>query len=290
MSELSFAEIGARIYLLTYPVYRVNCVLVDSDEGALLIDTLSTARQAGELLEAVRRVTSQPLSLVNTHFHFDHNFGNATLAETLAGGGATLAGGDTTPIWAHPSCAQELGERGEHWRRYWQQEIAEEDEELALEIGDVRLLPPNRLVPHAQVLDLGGRAVTLSHHGRGHTEGDLVVRVDDVLIAGDLVEEGAPPAFEDAYPLEWPETAARLLDLAFVSLVPGHGRVVDRAFLAEQHEELSKLDWLIRDGHADSAPVERVVKASPLSRKWGEAGRLQSMLAAKRGYSQLDGG
>lgn len=273
-----FTEIGARIYLLTYPVYRVNCVVVDGDEGALLIDTLSTRRQAGELLEAVRRVTAAPLALVNTHFHFDHSFGNAYLA---APGAA---------IWAHPSCAQELGERGEHWRRYWQQEIAEEDEELALAVGEVELLPPNRTVPHVQRLDLGGRTVTLSHHGRGHTEGDLVVSVDEVLIAGDLVEEGAPPSFEDAYPLEWPQTVARLLDLTFERVVPGHGRVVDRAFLAEQHTELSNLDWLIRDGHADRAPIERVVKASPLSRRWGDAGRLQSMLAVKRAYAQLDGG
>jgi len=278
MSELAFAEVGARIYLLTHPVYRVNSVLIDSDDGALVIDTFSTPRQAAELLEAVRRVTAQPLELVNTHFHFDHSFGNFTLAQ------------DGTPIWGHPTCAQELGERGEHWRRYWQQEIAEEDEELAREIGEVPLLPPNRLIVHMHELDLGGRRVILSHHGRGHTEGDLVVLVGDVLIAGDLVEEGAPPAFEDAYPLEWPDTVAQLLDLPFTIAIPGHGRVVDRSFVAEQHDELTKLDWLIRDGHADSAPAERVVGASPLSRKWGEAGRVQSMFAAKRGYAQLDGG
>jgi glyoxylase-like metal-dependent hydrolase (beta-lactamase superfamily II) len=279
MSELAFTEVGARIYLLAYPVYHVNSVLIDSDDGALVIDTLSTPRQAGELLEAVRRVTGQPLSLINTHFHFDHSFGNFTLAQ-----------GGQTPIWGHPTCAQELGDRGEHWRRYWQQEIAEVDEELALEIAEVPLLPPNRLVVHEHEMDLGGRRVILSYHGRGHTEGDLVVRADDVLIAGDLVEEGGPPAFEDAYPLEWPDTLRQLLDLPFTTAIPGHGQVIDHSFVAGQHEELSKLDWLIRDGHADSAPVERVVRASPLSHRWGEAGRVQSMLAARRGYAQLDGG
>lgn len=281
-SELAFTEVGARIYVLTHPVYRVNSVLIDSDGGAVVVDTLSTSRQAGELLDAVRRVTAQPLQAVNTHFHFDHSFGNSVIA---------LGGTDgRAPIWGHPTCAQELGEQGEHWRRYWQQEVAEEDEELAAEIGDVPLLPPDRLVVHQHEMDLGGRRVVLAHHGRGHTEGDLVVLVDDMLIAGDLVEEGAPPSFEDAYPLEWPDTLAQLLELPFTSVIPGHGRVMDRVFVAEQHEELTKLDWLIRDGHADSAPVERVVEASPLSRKWGQAGRVQSMHAARRGYTQLDGG
>lgn len=278
MSEFAFVEVGPRIYVLTYPVYRVNSVLIDSDHGAIVIDTLSSPRQARELLAAVRRVTAQPLAVVNTHFHFDHTFGNSVLAPSSGA------------VWGHPACAQELGERGEHWRRYWQQEIAEEDEELALEIGEVPLLPPDRLVAHQHELDLGGRKVILSHYGRGHTEGDLVVLVDEILTAGDLVEEGAPPSFEDSYPLEWPNTVLALLDLPFTAVIPGHGQVVDRSFVEAQHDELTQLDWLIRDGHADSAPVERVVGASPLSRKWGEAGRVQSMHAARRGYAQLDGG
>jgi glyoxylase-like metal-dependent hydrolase (beta-lactamase superfamily II) len=276
MSEPAFVEVGPRIYVLTHPVYRVNSVLIDSNQGAVVVDTLSTLRQGAQLLEAVGRVTPQPLTVVNTHFHFDHTFGNAVLSQGQ--------------IWGHPSCAQELGERGEHWRRYWQQEIGEEDEQLALEIGEVPLMPPDRLVTHEQVLDLEERTVVLRHLGRGHTEGDLVVFVDGVLIAGDLIEEGAPPSFEDAYPLEWPDTVAALLDLPFESVIPGHGRVVDRSFVEVQHDELTKLDWLIRDGHADSSPLERVVEASPLSRKWGEAGRIQSMHAARRGYAQLDGG
>jgi glyoxylase-like metal-dependent hydrolase (beta-lactamase superfamily II) len=277
MSEPTFVEVGPRIHVLTHPVYRVNSVLIDSDQGAIVIDTLSTVRQADALLAAVRRVTQQPLTVVNTHFHFDHTFGNSVL-------------GAPGRVWGHPTCAQELGERGEHWRRYWQQEVAEEDEELALEIGDVPLLPPDRLVTHLHELELGERKVVLRHAGRGHTEGDLVALVDEVLVAGDLIEEGAPPSFEDSYPLDWPNTLAALLDLPFEKAIPGHGRVVDRAFIESQHEELTRLDWLIREGHADSAPVERVVGASPLSRKWGDAGRIQSMHAVRRGYAQLDGG
>jgi glyoxylase-like metal-dependent hydrolase (beta-lactamase superfamily II) len=276
MSEPVFAEVGPRIYLLSHPVYRVNSVLIDGERGAILIDTLSTTRQAGELLAAVRRVTTRRLTVVNTHFHFDHTFGNSVVAQG--------------EIWGHPSCAQELGERGEHWKRYWQQEIAEEDEALALEVAETPLLPPDRFVPHLHELDLGDRKVVLRHPGRGHTEGDIVALADEILIAGDLIEEGAPPSFEDSYPLEWPNSLAALLDLPFERAIPGHGRVVDRAFIEVQHDELTKLDWLIRDGHADSSPLERVVEASPLSRAWGEAGQVQSMHAARRGYAQLDGG
>ena len=55
-------------------------------------------------------------------------------------------------------------------------------------------------------LDLGDRAVELIHPGRGHTAGDLVVRVPDadVVLGGDLVEESDLPFIgDDSWP-RWP--------------------------------------------------------------------------------------
>lgn len=276
---MSFAEVADRVYVLAYPVCNVNSILITGGEKALLVDTLSTDAQARELRDAARRVTTLPVELVNTHFHFDHAFGNATLAE------------GSTPIWGHPDCARELRERGDHWRRHWRDEIATEDEELADQVGSVHVVPPDRLVAREALIDLGGREVTLSHHGRGHTDGDLVVRLDGVLIAGDLLEEGASPGFGDGYPLEWPETLANLIRLTgpATTVIPGHGKPVDVAFMRQQHEDLTRLDWLIRDGHRDGAPVERVAAASPFAH-FGEPGRYQSELAVKRGYAQLAGG
>ena len=86
-------------------------------------------------------------------------------------------------------------------------------------------------------LDLGDRRVDLRFLGRGHTDHDVVALVPDasVLFAGDLVEEGAPPSFGDAFPLDWPATLGQLLDLAGEGpVVPGHGEVVDRDFVAGQ--------------------------------------------------------
>ena len=50
---------------------------------------------------------------------------------------------------------------------------------------------PERTFSSAIALDLGDRYVELVHPGRGHTAGDLVVRVPDadVVLAGDLVEQ-----------------------------------------------------------------------------------------------------
>ena len=79
-------------------------------------------------------------------------------------------------------------------------------------------------------IDLGDRSVELVHPGRGHTGGDLVVRVDDadVLLAGDLVEESGMPAYgDDCFPLEWPLVArprARACSGRGTVVVPGPRR------------------------------------------------------------------
>ncbi|WP_020521087.1 MBL fold metallo-hydrolase [Catelliglobosispora koreensis] len=256
----AFSEIADGVYVLAHPQFNINVTLITGTEAALLVDTLSTPEQAADLLAEVRDITSAPLSVVNTHFHFDHTFGNATMPATA--------------IWGHPSCATELTDRGEHWRLKW-------EAEYGIDLGGVVIRPPDRLVRTAQVLDLGGRDVTLSYHGRGHTAGDLVVRTGNVLITGDLTEQDAPPSFEDAYPLDWPDTLAALLSFCTneTVVVPGHGSVSDREFVKRQHDDLTRLDWLIREGHADGAPVARIAAAAPFA----------SEIAVRRGFAQLDG-
>jgi glyoxylase-like metal-dependent hydrolase (beta-lactamase superfamily II) len=268
----AFREVGAGVFVLRYPVLDVNVTLVVGDGAALLVDTLSTTAQATALAAAVRAVTRDPWTIVNTHHHFDHCFGNAVLA------------GGRCAVWGHEAAAALLRERGERLRRQWYEEWEPVDPELAAGLAEAPILPPTDTVHQERWLDVGGRRVLLCHLGRGHTAGDLVVHVPDagVVVAGDLVEESGPPSFEDAYPLEWPETLAALLRLAPSVVVPGHGAVVGRDFVAGQHADLTALAWLIRDGHADGAPHESVAARSPLD---GAA----SLVAVRRGYAELSG-
>jgi hypothetical protein len=60
-----------------------------------------------------------------------------------------------------------------------------------------------------------------------------------------------------------------------------HDEVVD------QHDGLTRLGWLIREGHSDGAPAQKVAHASELAR-WGDTGLQQALHAVRRGYAQLD--
>jgi len=265
-----WTEVADRVFVLRYPVLDVNTTLIVGDGAALLVDTLATPRQAAELRDAVEAVTRAPLTVVNTHHHFDHTFGNATFG---------------TPSWAHTGCVAALRDHAEGLRHA----AAEEFPDLAAELADVTVVPPDHEVHAGTDLDVGGRRVLLRHLGRGHTDNDLAVLVPDAgaTLTGDLVEVGAPPSFADAWPLEWAATLAELLALSATEgagtvFVPGHGAPTGAYYVKAQHADLARFEWLCRDGHADEAPIDEVAAKSPF-------GAAASRVAVRRAYADLDG-
>lgn len=270
----TFVEVARDVYVLRYPVLDVNATLVVGDGGALLVDTLSTDAQARELRAAVERVTRQPLTVVNTHHHFDHCFGNGVVVDP------------DRPIWAHVEAARLLREHSVRLQREWYLEWSPTHVELAEALAAVTVRAPDHTVHIEATLDVGGRQVVLRHLGPGHSAGDLVVHVPDAdtVVAGDLVEEGGPPMFGDGYPLEWPSTLVALLRLTSSGtvVVPGHGAIVDPDFVRAQHAELTTLEWLIRDGFADRARIDEVAAKAPF-------GPEVARVAVERGYGEMSG-
>lgn len=117
-------------------------------------------------------------------------------------------------------------------------------------------VPPTDVFEQSASIDLGDRTVRLDFLGRGHTDSDIVVTVPDadVTFAGDLVEEGAPPAFGDSFPVDWPETLVRMESMMGTVVVPGHGDVVDAAYVAGQRAELAAVATALIDSDGPEPP------------------------------------
>jgi glyoxylase-like metal-dependent hydrolase (beta-lactamase superfamily II) len=239
-------EVGDGVFVRRHATLDLNCGLVVGDGACLVIDTRSHLGEAADLAGAVRTVTPHPWTVVNTHAHYDHCFGNAAFRPAA--------------IWGSRSCHRALLATGNEQRAGAVAGLRAAGDHRAADLLQAAPLdPPDHLVDDSAVLDIGGREVVLRFLGRGHTDHDLVVEVatageETVVFAGDLVEEGAPPAFEDAWPADWPATLGRLHALARGPVVPGHGAVVDAEFVGAQRTELLAVLAAVRDGRLDAGP------------------------------------
>jgi glyoxylase-like metal-dependent hydrolase (beta-lactamase superfamily II) len=248
--------------------FRLNVGLVLGHELALLIDTGASAEMGGEIVEQARSVTDLPLGAVNSHFHFDHCFGNAAL--------------DGGVIWSHRLCAQHLRWEGAEQQRSVIAELRTAQPQLAQQVAASQIVTPECVFEDRAELNLGERVILLVHPGRGHTDNDVAVWIEDarILFTGDLAEEGAAPSFEDSFPLEWPDALAVLLALDPEQVVPGHGAVVDAGFLRRQYADLQQLAELCRDGFLKGRrpwefDVETAYPGQP------------ALVAIRRAYDQL---
>ncbi|MEU1439154.1 MBL fold metallo-hydrolase [Streptomyces sp. NPDC005786] len=231
--ELGWERLGHGVGRRRLPVWDATVALVAGTDGVLLCDTGSSLREAVEVRRQAQsllgtRVTHVALS----HPHFDHVLGTAAFAGAQVYGAAGLA--DLLRGGADEMYADAV-----------RQGLPEHD---AAEAADV-LVAPRHEVCGAWTLDLGGgREVLLVNAGPGHSGHDLAVLVPGVsgspaiVFCGDLVEEsGEPQAGPDAFPARWPAALDRLLALGGEDAlyVPGHGAVVDAAFVRAQRDQLA---------------------------------------------------
>ena len=255
----AWLEIGDRVLVRRYRFLDQEIGAILTDDGPIVVDTRSTVGHAREILEDLRRVSKLPVAaVIDTHHHFDHTYGNHEFRPV--------------PIWGHVRCASRIQRMVDDPAAHAanQAEVAEEYPRIADQLSDVVPDPPDRTVgDEGADIEIGGRRIELRWLGRGHTDNDLVIRIPDanVVFAGDLLENGAPPWTGDGYPLDWPGTAAAILALTAgsraVAVVPGHGAVGDRAFVERSLAELEAIAGLARRVHAGDLDLAAAIAAGP---------------------------
>ena len=247
---MAWHEVGDRVFTWRFPFLDQQIGVVLGGRDVLVIDTRSAPSHAREVAANLRELTHNPVSIVvDTHWHWDHTFGNSAFRPA--------------PIWGHALVVDRLKAQGAATIS----RIAAGIPEIAADLAEVVIDPPDQTFTERATVLVGDRVVELSYHGRGHTNTDIVAFVPDadVLFAGDLLENDATPSFGDGYPLEWADTAERLLPLASGAVVPGHGSIGDRSFVERQVAEFRAIVALARQVHADELDLDAAIAASPYS-------------------------
>ncbi len=265
--DTDWIEIADRVFTRRYAFLDQQIGLVLGDGEALVVDTRSSPVHGRELAGDLARVTKAPVRIVvDTHWHWDHVFGNSEFP--------------LADIWGHRRCRAHLLEHGEEERL----ETIESMPDLADDLRAMTIVPPDHVFDDLVTIEVGGRSIELRHLGRGHTDADIVAIVPDagVLFAGDLLEADATPYFGDGYPLDWPGTVERLLDLVTGPVLPGHGSLGDRAFVESQLADFRTVAATARALHAGEFDRQAAIAAMPYPKAAAE-GPLDRALAQLRG-------
>jgi len=276
-----FTEVATDVWVARYEWFDVNVSLIRGSSGLLVVDTHASAVAAATVVEEIRALgAGEVVAVVNTHEHFDHTFGNGTFRAAYG----------AVPVHAHEVAAAQTVDAGERIKALYD-DPENLDDPHGDEVQETEIVPADTTFSSAVALDLGDRLVELVHPGRGHTGGDLVVRVPDadLVLAGDLVEESAlrhaVPGFgSDCYPMEWPLTLDIVLGLLSSSsvVVPGHGAPVDREFVEEQRNTIGIVAETIRDLATRGVPVDDALATA----EWPYP-REELAHAVRRGYEHL---
>ena len=241
-----FDELADGVFRRRYESLDLNVGVVLGEQGLLVIDTRASHVEADELRAELRTLSSLPVRwVVDTHWHWDHTFGNARFPES--------------EIWGHELCRKAMVELGDSMKEdafVWLPDRREE-------IAEVVITPPTNVFDTVAGIDLGSVVVEMTYHGPGHTDSDIVVTVGDVSFMGDLLEQGAPPVFDDGFPLSWPATLESAAEIGSSIIVPGHGDTLDRAGAAAQLEEIQAVATLARRCVEEGLPVADAALLGP---------------------------
>jgi cyclase len=211
-------------------------VIVSGGESAL-VDTAATEARALALRDAVHRVSpGAPRTVVNTHFHGDHTFGNFVFAPQAV-------------VVAHERTRTEMAEAGLHLTGLWPD----------VKWGELRLELPSLTYRDRLTLHVGEMAVELLHLGPAHTTDDTVVWLPGqrVLFTGDLVMSGVTPFCPMGSVSGSLAAIAELRKLDARTVVTGHGPVAGPELLDGAERYLRWVQTLARQGlGANLSPLE----------------------------------
>lgn len=200
---------------LPYRLGQVNCYLLETPTGFILVDTGSSNARAQLLAELDRLgCSADKLALVLlTHGDFDHT-GNAAFLQKAWG----------VRIAMHPADAG-MAERGDmFWNRKKGNALIRRLAPFLFGFGAKHRFTPDLVLEDGFDLapfGLPARILTLP----GHSRGSVGVLVGDNLFCGDLLENTGTPALNSIMdnPDSARESLAKLNALPIQTVYPGHG-------------------------------------------------------------------
>lgn len=187
------------IYLIAEPMH-VNCYLIVGSDRAVLFDS---GLGIGRIRRQVEEITDKPVTVINSHHHFDHVGGNAEFDEiAVHERGVEHHHTGPPPDWL-PAYLRNVDEFQARYRAFEEMDrcgFSVLGPEMKMRRFPVDFDPaswsinppePTSTLNDGDTIDLGGRALTVLHTP-GHTPDSICLLDEDnrILFSGDTIDTG----------------------------------------------------------------------------------------------------
>ncbi len=260
--------------------FTTTNLFVVTNAGVLVADGQGSPAATKGLVDAIARVTSQPIRyVVIGSDHGDHTAGNAAFPP-----GVTYI--------VHPTSKAILDRAAEAARaRQSSGGAAAQRTEPIWQLPDDAIVVPDR-----RSFTLGNLQFEVMFLGRAHTGGDLAVWLPQqkLLFLSEIFLNRVFPAMRSAYPSEWLRTLDRAEAMNADIYVAGHGFTetgpVSREELREYHKAMQAVIAEAKRLHDAGVPVDEAVKKADFGEyaRWTLA-QSQGPIAIRKVYEEIEG-
>jgi cyclase len=240
-----------------------NCGFFIGKKEVLVIDAKMTTDGAKQMLEEIRKLTSNPVAkLVLTHSDGDHVNGLGGFPQGLE-------------IISHDQTKNDM----------------------AAAFKEPNLQPlaaylPNKTFAEKMDLELGGERIQLRHFGPAHTSGDIVVffPAEKVAFVGDLLFVGRDPLIhhqKGGTSLGLVKTLKALRDLGAERYLSGHAEVLSKSDIETLQKSIEEKQARIKGMMQEGKSLDEIKKAFGIEERAGAPGGRRFMSLVEVIYLDL---
>lgn len=224
--------------------FGANAGIIIGKEGIIVIDTLTSSKEAKRFIKDIKAVTDKPVKwVVNTHYHLDHTFGNSEFVKL----GATVI--------SHDNCKRNLKNNGE---------VALQNAvNYGLTVKDMEgteIAYPDITFPYRVEIDSGDQIIQLIYSGLSHTDGSILVYLPDskILFSGDILFTDYHPFLAEGTIGEWVKVLGQIMTMDVSTIIPGHGPVSGKQDITDLIKYLIAFDKKAKELTSKSMDVKYI--------------------------------
>jgi cyclase len=202
-----------------------NSTFLVGSKGILVVDTGLDATEGGKLLQAIRKISDLPVQyIVNTHYHPDHQGGNATVGPSAVVISTDWTRERTLAVLQSASAKRSL------------------------------FRPAGVTFEQKLTVHLDPYRAEIYFPGKAHTSGDALVYFPHqrTIAMGDLFLNRSSPAMDDGSAENWIKALDAVLNRPLEAVVPGHFELATKVELQRfrdyLHDLFSQVQALSRKG------------------------------------------